>query len=158
VSVETEPIVIAKALVVDPEGQALVLERSLTDTHRPGGVDLPGGSANYDENGVLENPIATATREIFEEAGIKFSPDDLTEVAVLTHERESDGRRFRRHLFVGYVATLGSELDVKLDPKEHKSHWWAAQERLEDELEGTHWATGIRLAREKGLLARPEAA
>jgi 8-oxo-dGTP pyrophosphatase MutT (NUDIX family) len=157
VSVETEPIVIAKALVVDPEGQALVLERSLTDTHRPGGVDLPGGSANYDENGVLESPIDTAVREIFEEAGVVFSPEDLEEVLVDTHER-SDGKVFRRHLYIGRVATLGPELDVQLDPKEHRAKWWEMPDALEDSFRETHWVRGIRLAREKNLFRHPEAA
>lgn len=148
-SAETGPIVVAKALLLDPEGQALVLERSMTDRHRPGGIDLPGGSADHDENGIPEAPLATVLREVLEEAGVRLEPDDLKEAAVLSDVR-GDGREFRRHLYIGHVAKRGADLGVETDPKEHRRHWWTPHERLEEVLDGTHWVTGIRLAREKG--------
>lgn len=154
-SIETGPIVVAKALLLDTEGQALVLERAMTDRHRPGGVDLPGGSADRDANGAPENPMTTVLREVFEEAGIRLQPDDLKEAAVLTDTRESDGREFRRHLYIGHLATQATETGVATDPKEHRRHWWTPHEALEVILEGTHWVRGIRLARQHGHLTRP---
>jgi 8-oxo-dGTP pyrophosphatase MutT (NUDIX family) len=157
VSAETGPVVVAKAVLLDTDDQALLLERSFMDKHRPGGVDLPGGSANRDESGVLEKPVHTAVREILEEAGVELRPADLEEVAVLTDRRESDGREFRRHLFVGYLATRGVDLGVKTRPEEHGKHWWTPRERLEVELEGTHWVGAIRMARANGHFIRRKA-
>ncbi len=59
---------IAKVLVLNDEGQLLVLRRSLNDLHRPGGYDFPGGDIEADES--IEDGVV---REAHEEAGLQLA-------------------------------------------------------------------------------------
>lgn len=64
--------VIAKTLVFNERGELLVLTCSANDTHRPGGLDLPGGKIEAGEEVVVG-----AAREADEEAGLRIEPEDL---------------------------------------------------------------------------------
>ena len=153
-SAETAPIVIAKTMIRDSRGRVLVLRRSDTDKHRPGGVDFPGGSVDVIEGDeVLETPLRAAIREAIEEVDIKLEPDQIKEVAVTTDRREHDGKVFTRHLFLAELAISGADLEINLDPEEHGAHEWKHPETLPGLFDETHWIVGIQKALENGLLA-----
>ncbi len=63
---------VAKVLIVNEQGELLALRRSLTDNHRPGGLDFPGG-----EVGAVEHIEDALVREAFEEAGLELDPVKL---------------------------------------------------------------------------------
>jgi 8-oxo-dGTP pyrophosphatase MutT (NUDIX family) len=155
VSPETAPIVIAKTMIRDSEGRVLVLRRSETDKHRPGGVDFPGGSVELvSGDDVYETPLQAAIREALEEAAIELEPDQIEEVAVITETRERDGRIFKRHLFLARLAVIAADVDVGLDPEEHGAiHGWEQPEVLPELFDETSWVVGIKKAIQSGLLA-----
>ncbi|HEU4914531.1 MAG TPA: NUDIX hydrolase [Candidatus Saccharimonadales bacterium] len=64
--------VVAKTLVFDETGKLLLLKRSVSDNHRPGGLDLPGGKV---EEG--EEIVAGALREVKEESGLVIDPQHI---------------------------------------------------------------------------------
>jgi 8-oxo-dGTP pyrophosphatase MutT (NUDIX family) len=151
VSAETAPIVIAKTMISDSEGRVLVLRRSKTDKHRPGGADFPGGSLE-DEDG--NDPVQTAIREAREEVSIELAPDQIEEVAVMTETREHDGRVFRRYLNVARLSVRAAEVKVELDPEEHGAvHGWEQPAALPELFDGTSWVIGIQKAIQSGQLA-----
>lgn len=64
--------VVAKTFVFDDKGRLLLLKRSASDDHRPGGLDLPGGKV---EEG--EEVVAAALREAKEESGLIIDPQHI---------------------------------------------------------------------------------
>jgi 8-oxo-dGTP diphosphatase len=64
--------VVAKTLVFNEAGKLLLLTRSASDDHRPGGLDLPGGKV---EEG--EEIITGALREAKEESGLDIDPQHI---------------------------------------------------------------------------------
>lgn len=78
--------VVAKTLVFDEAGKLLLLKRSASDDHRPGGLDLPGGKV---EEG--EEIVAGALREAKEESGLNIDPQHIDWVyadTVVSHNSE----------------------------------------------------------------------
>lgn len=65
-------VVVAKVVVLNPEGKLLALRRSETDERRPLQWDIPGGWV--DEG---EDIAGAAARETDEEAGINLDPKNL---------------------------------------------------------------------------------
>lgn len=68
-------VVVAKVVVLNPEGKLLALRRSETDERRPLQWDIPGGWV--DEG---EDIAGAAARETDEEAGLQLKPENLTVV------------------------------------------------------------------------------
>ena len=66
---------VAKALIIDKNGDILVLRRSKTHPKYPHHYDFPGGEV--DDN---EKQNDAVVREIFEETGIAINPDSIQQV------------------------------------------------------------------------------
>jgi mutator protein MutT len=64
--------VVTKVLIVNEQGEVLALRRSLSDEHRPGGLDFPGGKVEEGEH--VEDAVV---REAFEESGLELDPATL---------------------------------------------------------------------------------
>ena len=77
---------VAKAIIIDQDGQYLLLQRSDHPVY-PGDPDLPGGTV---EDG--ESPMAALTREVAEEAGIVLDSKTIKKIYsgtdFSTHETE----------------------------------------------------------------------
>ena len=113
---------VAKALVLDDAGNALLLTRSATHPTLPLQPDVPGGEL---EPGEL--PAAALVREIAEETGLKV---DIQNVRMLYAEAEvQDGVDFVRTLFVARVASVRP--DVKLS-WEHSEFAWVSVDDVPD--------------------------
>lgn len=109
--------IIAKTALFDSKGNVLLLIRSDTDKHRPGGYDLPGG--NIDPN---ESYDEAAIREAYEESGITLQPTDLklrfATCKTAYHTEVGDTVNL---VWLGYVAKLSDGIEIRLS-SEHKSY------------------------------------
>ena len=140
--------IIAKAALINPNGEILVLRRSLTDPHSPGRVDFPGGGI---EPG--ESPLDAVVREISEESGLTVEPTALHHVYEKTFEPDEDGQIVRRHLFVGRVASGDVTLSV-----EHDEAWWALPDKALEDFANSSWSEALKKAHEEGFLGNKSAA
>lgn len=113
---------VAKALILDQNGDFLLLQRSDTHPRLGGFYDLPGGTIEDNEqwrDGVI--------REIREETGLELTHERLK--ALYTTTKLLHGRSYPTILYVAYVD--GNKPAVNLS-WEHKSYEWAPLERLGD--------------------------
>jgi mutator protein MutT len=106
---------VAKALVLDEAGNALLLRRSKTHPDMPLNPDLPGGSI---EPG--ETPAQAVCREIDEETGLRVQPARVAQFYANT--RFYKGKSVTRYVFVARVP--GKTPAIQLRPEEHDSFEW----------------------------------
>jgi 8-oxo-dGTP pyrophosphatase MutT (NUDIX family) len=114
--------IVQKALVLNRQGQLLLLRRSKTDSRRPLQWDLAGGLL---DNG--EEMIAGIKREIQEESGLQVS--GVRAVFAKTEQREwqaEHGLVKRNVVYIFYTAKT-SEAAVRLS-YEHDSYRWVTLE------------------------------
>lgn len=112
---------VSRALIYSPMEQGVLMgQRSSTDKNSPSQWALLGGKVDPGET-----PLLSVIREVREEAGVLFVPENEDEYVVL------DNKTWRTHFFVGKV--IG---DVVLDPVEHQ----ASRYVLEDDLDALHLA------------------
>ncbi len=135
--------ILAKTLVVNSDGQALVLRRSASDEDNPGRVDFPGGGVDAGEA-----YAATAARELEEEAGLHVAETDLRLVYAFTKYESEKDKIIMRLLYVTRVKNT----DVKLS-HEHDAYWWYPIESLREVFSDTSWAPAIDFVLEHDLLA-----
>ena len=110
--------VTAKAVVINQDGNVLLLRRSKTDTRRPLQWDFPGGLV---EDG--EEFLMAVSREIAEETGIRVQPDKL--YLVSTDTASLDGETAACWLFFMCQTTQTS---VRLS-YEHDDYTWVSLEQ-----------------------------
>lgn len=135
-------ILVAKSVLVNPEGKILVLRRSKTDPHAPGRVDFPGGGV--DEG---EELLAAAVREIQEETGIEVAAADLQLGFAYTSEPNAEGDIITRLLFIGKIATATVNLSY-----EHDAFWWHEPAVALNDFDHTTWSNGLRFILENSLV------
>jgi 8-oxo-dGTP diphosphatase len=113
-------IVVAKAILLDKAGDALLLRRSNTHPTMPHAPDFPGGEVEQGEE------IAQAlAREIKEETGLDVSPSSCRLLYAGTHVQ--DGVSFTHLLFV--VKISNAKPTIKLS-WEHDDFSWVKPEDL----------------------------
>jgi 8-oxo-dGTP diphosphatase len=133
--------IVAKSLIVGPEGGVLVLRRSKNDAHSPGRVDLPGGAVDPGES-----YAAAAARELQEEAGLELEVDSLRLVHTYTITDQTKGEVVIRLLFVGHTGGI-----VRLS-EEHDEYWWKSLDELRRDFASTPWGTAIDSVLASGLI------
>lgn len=111
---------IAKALLLDADGNVLLLRRSATHPTLAGHPDLPGGLI---ESG--EEPGEALVREILEETGLKIAVADLTPVYAGA-EVYSDENRVRM-LYKGQLREKKPKIVISW---EHDQANWLPQAEL----------------------------
>ena len=134
--------VVAKVVVVNPEGKILLLRRSETDVRRPLQWDIPGG--HTDENELAEE---AAVRETKEEAGIDLHARNLQLVYAVSDVVQDD----LNVTWLFYVAHLQSEPSVTLS-KEHSEHAWKTLEEVIAEVDYDRQKTAFTYIRDNHLL------
>ena len=134
--------IIAKTIVVGPDGRVLVLRRSPDDTDNPGRVDLPGGGVDDDEE-----YAAAAAREISEEAGLSVTEQSLQLAYAFTQYKEAADAILTRLLYVAHV----TETDVQLS-HEHDAYWWRTREELQAVFADTSWRPAVDFVLQYDLL------
>lgn len=94
----------AKVFLQYPNGNILLLRRSLSDLHRPGQWDLPGGEL---EEG--EKPLAGAIRETSQETGLTIDEQDI-EGLYTSVKQSRHGHINKRYFYYGTVALTAAEI------------------------------------------------
>jgi 8-oxo-dGTP pyrophosphatase MutT (NUDIX family) len=115
--------IVAKAAVFDEDGRLLVLTRSQDDSHRPGGMDFPGGRVNEGEA-----IVAGVLRELTEEAGLQLQPQDVQLCFAYTYigERSESGQT-ANFVWLGFVAAMPADQQIQLS-HEHSTYRWLSVE------------------------------
>ena len=130
--------VVAKTLVFNEEGKVLLLTRSSSDEHRPGGLDLPGGKV---EDG--EEILAGAVREADEESGLQLNPVDMHWIyadTVATYNTDTKGET---NLIRVTFGTRVESPDVKLSDEHDAFDWYTIEEAIQA-TEGTRYPDILR--------------
>lgn len=135
--------VVAKAVVLNDDGQILLLRRSLTDERRPGTWDFPGGG-----NEPGEELIAGVMRELREEAGLSAPQPDLTLVYAATDPWPPADESVTRLLFVTHVPNHAA---ITLS-FEHDDYKWADVATALADFPHPFYSAGLKYAAEHGLL------
>ncbi|HSX31028.1 MAG TPA: NUDIX hydrolase [Candidatus Saccharimonadales bacterium] len=133
---------LARTLVVRPDGKVLVLRRSPDDDLWPGAFDLPGGQV---EPG--ESYLQAAIRETEEETGIRLAPDNVCLVHASTGEDTTKGELKMRFLFVAHVG----KVTISLNP-EHDAYWWYIPPEVQQAFAGTNWELAVNFVLDHNLL------
>ena len=111
---------VAKAVLLDADGNFLLLTRSETHPHLAGFADLPGGMIEPDEE-----PGQAVRREILEETGLSVDDARIMYATTMLIDEVS-------YPTLLYLVKLGeSSPDVALS-WEHSSYEWADISRLAD--------------------------
>lgn len=112
--------VVAKAVLMRPDGQVLLLRRSADDDINPGEWDFPGGGVDEGEE------IAQGTaREIAEEAGLDVKPSSLTLVY-----GDAGIDRGKNKVWLYYLGHTDTD-DVTLSHEHDKYIWLDLAEAVE---------------------------
>lgn len=135
-------IIIVRTIVVGPDGRVLVLRRSPHDTHKPGRIDLPGGSVEDDEE-----YAAAAARETLEETGLQVAEQALQLAYAFTAYKPDSHVIITRLLYVVHTA----ETNVRLS-QEHDAYWWRTPQELQAAFAGISWGQAVDFALEYNLL------
>lgn len=136
-----ETRVVAKVLVVNAEGQVLLLKRSETDVRRPLQWDIPGGHTDGDEYA-----NEAAARETQEEAGILLDPRQLAPVYSLA-QRVEDNLNVVWLFFVAHTDTT----EVTLS-HEHVEYRWVTLDEAIELIEYGRQKMVFEYVRDNGLL------
>jgi 8-oxo-dGTP pyrophosphatase MutT (NUDIX family) len=133
---------ITRTLVVFDGNMSLMLRRSLTDRHRPGEFDLPGGSKRPSETS-----LTGARRELGVETNI-WVPSRNFELVW-----QGEGMRERRegptHVFRElYQVDLPPEADIDIRPNPYEHDYFEIMpvDDIADRLDREFWSAGIRMA------------
>ena len=117
---ELTPLPAASVLVVrDDPFEVLLLRRSDQSSFVPGASVFPGGAADAADGGDLR---ITAARETFEETGIVVDAETL----VLTSRWITPVGMPKRFDTNFYLAHVGRDVDVHIDPREMSDSLWIA--------------------------------
>lgn len=133
---------LAKVFIFNNKNEVLLLVRSATDSHRPGGYDLPGGGV--DEGESIE---AAAVREVKEESGIALRASDLRLIYGATGWA---GGGLVGRVKLAFIASI-DEAKIVLS-EEHDSYSWEKIDEAISRLEGTVWGTALQYGKDKDLL------
>ncbi len=136
-------ITVAKTIVMNPDGQILLLRRSATDADRPGEQDYPGG---WPESG--ETPEQGAVREALEEAGLSLDTSKLLLIFTGTTAYPDTNKSVNRFLF---FTKLDSQQDVVLS-HEHDAYQWVKPEEALKLFPHPFWGEGLKYALKHKLL------
>lgn len=112
-------VVIQKVVILNSDGNVLLLQRSDTDVRRPLEWDLPGGW--LEENESFESGIK---REVVEETGLTIDTPKLvfSKTEVRTWQEGDDAQKSGNCVFLFYIARA-KNTDVSLS-YEHIAYQW----------------------------------
>lgn len=136
-----QALIYAKAVLIAPNGNVLLLTRSNSDERRPGEVDFPGGRIEEGEE-ILEGVV----REISEETGMTVPKKDLSIVYAATEPYETAS--VTRLLCVARVKSIEVQLSF-----EHAAFEWVDLYTVLKEFEYHFYGEGLRYAHDHGLVS-----
>lgn len=132
---------VSKAILVNEQGQILLLKRSESAVRRPSQWDIPGG--HVDEG---EYMAEAAGRETFEETGITIDSQEIKLVYGFT-EMASEHSSVTWLFFMAKTA----HTDVELS-NEHTDYEWVNPEEAISRIEYDRQERALKYVYENGLL------
>jgi 8-oxo-dGTP diphosphatase len=135
---------VAEVIIVNPDGEILLLRRNGADARRPLQWDTPGGHVEPGE--YIED---AAVREILEETGIILYPKQLK--LAFTHTQILFDNLCMNWLF--FIAHIDKKLDVVIDPNEHDKSAWASIERAIEAITYDRQKEALQFIADNDLLA-----
>ncbi|MFZ1735606.1 MAG: NUDIX domain-containing protein [Caldilineaceae bacterium] len=114
---------IVHALIVNADGEVLLIKRSETEDVLPGVWDIPGGTL---EDG--EDPKDGATREVKEETNLEVR--NLCLFHYTSNVDQEKNKQFVRLIFVGECASSG----VCLNPEDHDEYRWVSPDNIPKDM------------------------
>lgn len=134
--------IVAKAVILNSNGEVLLLKRSQDDDSRPGDWDFPGGGIEDGEE--ITSGIA---REIAEEAGIIVEPKELQLVYAATQFYDDAAESVTRLLFLAKTASSLVKLSF-----EHDHFQWVSLVQALELFPHPFYGKGLAYALSHGLL------
>lgn len=114
-----QTVVIGRTLFFNDEHKLLLLRRSEHETYRPGGIDLPGGKIEEQED------ILTGTiREAAEETGLAVDPLAAQLVYAFTRADFNTDAKGDINAVGLFFACRTNNSTVALNPQEHDAFYW----------------------------------
>jgi 8-oxo-dGTP diphosphatase len=111
--------VVARTLVFNQGGKLLLLRRCANEVYRPGGIDLPGGKVEANEE-LLDG----ALRETLEETGLAIDPGSVQLVYAFARANRNIEARGNINAVGLFFACHTVDTDVRLNPEEHDAYYW----------------------------------
>lgn len=111
-------LIYGDVLVINDDQQVLLVQRTSSDDFKPNSWWIPGGKI---EDG--ESNAEGASRELFEETGIKVSASQLKAIESKSLDNGGVSHRFS--------VSVANDIDVRLQKDELQSFAWVAPEDLE---------------------------
>lgn len=143
---------VAKAVVRRPDGMALTIMRSLTDHHRPGDYDLPGGG--IEEGEALEVGLI---RELNEEIGATVGATVLRLLQAETKRYDATdsgpwaGKGPRDVTSCLYEVRVPQDFEPQLS-HEHEGYKWLSIDELTERLSHLHWGRALQICSQNDVL------
>jgi mutator protein MutT len=106
-------ILVANTVIINRQGEILLMRRSANDEFMPGSWDLPGGTVEE-----REHPVDAAVRETEEEAGLS-----VFNLKPLTIHSIWDIRKKEQFITIIFY-TKKYRGRLKLDPEDHDAYLW----------------------------------
>jgi 8-oxo-dGTP pyrophosphatase MutT (NUDIX family) len=133
-----------KIVVLSPDGQVLMLQRSQDDKRRSGTWDFPGGGVERNES--FEKG---AVRELYEETGIRANTNQLKLLYAETEFYKPQRVNITRMLF---LLQLKREHDITLS-FEHESSKWVSPQQAVIDFPHPMYGKALSYSLKHGLLA-----
>lgn len=131
---------VAKSLIINPDGDVLLLTRSGTDNHKPGRLDLPGGGID-----ACEDFAVAASREVYEESGIQI-PSSQYKLMYTGTGQDYEGESVNRMFFIAHSRTP----DVRLS-NEHSAYQWVSLDEAITLFDHPFYGPAMRFVRDNNL-------
>ena len=114
---------IVHALIMNAEGNVLLIKRSETEDVLPGVWDIPGGTL---EDG--EDPKEGVLREVKEETNLEVK--NLRLFHYTSSVDYGKNEQFVRLIFTGECASS----DIRLNPEDHDEYRWVLPDTIPDDM------------------------
>lgn len=111
--------IIARTLIFNDDHKLLMLRRTPNEIYRPGGVDLPGGKVEDDEE-LLDG----ALREALEETGLILDRGSMRLVHAFARANRNIEARGNISAVGLFFACRTKDTAVVLNPEEHDAYYW----------------------------------
>ncbi|MEM6997592.1 MAG: NUDIX hydrolase [Patescibacteria group bacterium] len=119
---------VGKCVVVNADGDVLILLRGETAPRRPLEWDLPGGMVDQTKESYTDGTL----RELTEETGLIMHPSDTKLVHASTHMYEHADYGSNNVVFIFYVIHVDNP-EIKIS-WEHDEYKWCKPEELHDAI------------------------
>jgi 8-oxo-dGTP diphosphatase len=137
--------VVVKAVLLNEDGEVLLLRRSMHDDKRPGELDFPGGGVE-----IGEDVTVAMVREVHEEVGLVINQAEAK--IFYAHTDVVGGESITRLVF--YIRVDKPQIVLSF---EHSEYRWVNAEKVSAEFPHPVWGASVDYALKHGLFDTSQA-